>query len=77
MPYGSICCTFHQLKYSYPNCSSKKKTRATQNSLTEVKGNTDQENGSKAENDKTEIATGLGRRKREEIYRKVGSNWQP
>ena len=32
------------------------------------------ENGPKAEKDKTERATGLGRRTREEIYRKVGSN---
>ena len=34
MPFGSICCTYHQLKYSYPNRSNKnKKTRATQKSL--------------------------------------------
>ena len=34
-----------------------------------------QENGPKAEKDKTERATGLGRRTREEItYRKMGSN---
>ena len=36
-----------------------------------------QENGPKAEKDKTErvtLLTGLGRRTREEIYRKVGSN---
>ena len=34
-----------------------------------------QENGPKAEKNKTERATGLGRRTRQEI--KVGSNWQP
>ena len=34
MPYGSICCTYLQLKYSCPNRSKNtKKTRATQNSL--------------------------------------------
>ena len=34
VPYGSIGCTYHQLKPSYPNRSKKKKkTRATQKSL--------------------------------------------
>ena len=37
----------------------------------QVLGKTDQENGPKAERrDKTEIATGLGRRTRQEIYKK-------
>ena len=79
VPYGRILCTYHQLKYSSPNCSNekKKKTRATQKSLpfrkwrfTEKRG---QENGPKAEKDKTERVTGLSRRTREEC-RKVGSN---
>ena len=56
-------------------------TRATQKSPPfrkwRFRGKKDQENGPKAETDKTEIATGLGKRTREEIYRKVGSNWQP
>ena len=75
MPYGSIiCCTYHQLKYSSPNRSNK--TKKTPKSHTkeptfqkmEVMGKTDQENGPKAEKDKTELATGLGRRIREEIF---------
>ena len=33
MPYGSIGCTYRQLKYSSPNYSNKKKTRATQKSV--------------------------------------------
>ena len=37
----------------------------------EVQEKKSQENGPKVEKDKTERATGLGRR-----YRKVGSNWQ-
>ena len=54
--------------------------RATQKSLPFRKngglGKTkrDQENGPKAEKDKTEISTGLGE-EQERRYRKVGSNW--
>ena len=77
MPYGSICCTYHQLKYSSPN-RSKTKTRATLKSLPfgkrrfrekEVRS---KENGpKKAEKDKTEKATGLSKERR---HRKVGLN---
>ena len=42
----------------------------------EIWGQKSRENGPKAEKDKTERATGLGRRQ-ERRYRKVGSNWQP
>ena len=61
---------YHQLKYSSPNCSHKKRTRATQKSPPFRKGglgNKDQQNGPKAKKDKTEIVTGLGKRTREEI----------
>ena len=70
VPYGGICCTYHQLKYSSPNRSKKPKTRGTQKSLPFGKWRfkeTGQENGPKAEKTKTERATGLGRRTREEI----------
>ena len=40
----------------------------------EVMGKRGQENGPKAEKDKTERVKGLSRRTREEIYKKVGSN---
>ena len=40
----------------------------------EVLGKRSQENGPKAEKGKTKRATGPGRRTREEIYKKVGSN---
>ena len=36
VPYDSICCTYHQLKYSTPNRS--KKTRATQRAYLSVIG---------------------------------------
>ena len=72
MPYGSICCTYQQLKYSSPNRSkNNSKTRATQKSLPFGKWRfrgKGQESGPKAENDKTERAAGLDRiRTREEI----------
>ena len=71
VPYGSIFCTYHQLKYSSPNHSKKQnKTKATQKSQPFGKWRfreRDQENGPKAEMDKTERATGLGRRTKEEI----------
>ena len=72
MPYGSTGCTYHQLKYSFSNHSNNnKKTRATQKSLPlgkwRFRGKNDQGNGPKAEKEKTERATGLGRRTREEL----------
>ena len=77
MPHGSICCTYHQLKYSSPNLSNKppKKTRATQKSLPFGKWRFREKevrewakgNGPKPEKDKTERAAGLGRRTGEEI----------
>ena len=71
MPYGSICCTHHQLKYSSPNRSNKNKKQEPHKSLPfgkwRFREKTDQENEPKAEKDKTERATGLGRRIREEI----------
>ena len=57
MPFGSICCTYHQLKYWSPNRSKKQKQRATQTSLP----------FRKAEKGQTERATGQDRRTREEI----------
>ena len=71
---NNICCTYHQLKYSYLNHSNKLKTKTRAN-LSENGGlgkNISQENGPKAEKDKTERATGLGRRTKEEICRKGG-----
>ena len=53
----SAICTYYQLKYSSPNCSKKKKTRATQKSLplrkwTFREKELSQENGPKAEKEK-------------------------
>ena len=71
MPHGSICCTYHQLKYSSPNRSNKQKDKSHTKEPTfrkiEVMGKRVQENGQIAEKDKTVRATGLGRRTREEI----------
>ena len=65
MPCG---CTYYQLKYSSPNRSHKEKGKNhTKEPKMEVYGKRGQENGPKAEKDKTERATGLGRRTREEI----------
>ena len=33
MPYDTICCTYHQQKYSSPNRSTNKKTRDTKKNL--------------------------------------------
>ena len=71
MPYGSICCTYHQLKCSSPNCANKQNTtRATQKNLPFGKWRFVEEkvrrNGPKAEKDNTARATGLGKRTREE-----------
>ena len=81
MSYGSIGRTYHQLKYSSPNRSNKNiiKSHTKEPTFQKMKvlGKTDQENLPKAEKDKIEIAAGLGRRTRDDIYRKVGSNWQP
>ena len=72
LPYGSICCTYHQLKYSSDRSNKNKKTRATQKSLPIGKWRFREKEVTagewpKAEKDKTERATGLGRRTREEI----------
>ena len=69
VPYGSLGCTYHQLKYSSPNRSNKTKT-ATQKSLPFRKlrfREKHQENRPKAEKDKTEIAARLGRRTKKGI----------
>ena len=62
-----------QLKYSSPNRS--KKQRATKNSLSfrkwRFRAGKSQENGQNAEQEKTERATGLGRRTKEEVYQSV------
>ena len=61
MPYGSICCTYHQLKYSSPNHSKElNKSHTIEPTLQkmEVYGKRSQENGLKAEKGKTERATG-------------------
>ena len=63
VPYSSICCTYHQLKYSSPNLSKKNQEPTFQ----KMEGKRGQVNGPKAEKDKTERATGLCRRTREEI----------
>ena len=71
MPYGSTCCTYHQLKYSSPNRSNKNKKQEPHKRahLSENGGigKKRQENGPKAQKDKIERATGLARRTREEI----------
>ena len=61
MPYGSIRCTYHQLKYSSPKRSKEEEKRAY---LSENggAGKSYQENGLTAEKDKTEKVTGIGRR---------------
>ena len=64
-------------KYSSPNRPTKKQTRATQKSHTkeptfrekmDVQRKRDQENGPKAQKDKTETATGLARQKNKRAY---------
>ena len=72
VPYGSSCCTYRQLKYSSPNRSKQKQkdkshTKEPTFPKMEVWGESGQENVPKAEKDKTERATGLGRRTSEEI----------
>ena len=68
MPYGSICCTYHQLKYLSPNRSKRLKTQEPHkiSYLLENGGLGKKKSGElpKAEKDKTEWATGLGRRTR-------------
>ena len=70
LPYGSICCTCHQLKYSSPNRSNQKQTKKTSHTKEptfrkmEVRGKRSQANGPKAEKGPTERATRLGRRAR-------------
>ena len=62
MSYGSICFTHHQLKYSSPNRSTtttKTRKRFREKEVRRM--------GQEHEKDKTERATGLGRRTREEI----------
>ena len=73
MRYGSICCTYHQLKYSSPNRSNKqKKPRDAQKSLPFGKWRFREKEvrrtGQKKKN-KTERATGLGIRTKGEIQK--------
>ena len=78
MLYGSICCTYHQLKYSSPNRSKKQNKNHTKSppfGKWRFRGKRGQENGPKAETDKTERATGLGRRKRGESWIKL-TGWR-
>ena len=78
---AALCFTYHQLKYSSPNRSKKpNKSHTKEPTFRKKEGLAKKrlgEYGPKAEKDKTESAKGLGRRTREEIYREVGSNWQP
>ena len=73
---ATLCSTYHQLKYSSLN-RSKEKTGEKSHTKElifremEVYGKIIPENGPKAEKDKTERATGLDRRTKQE---KVGSN---
>ena len=63
MPHGRICCTYHQVKASSPNRSKQKShTKEPTFRKMEVCGKRSQENGPKVEKEKTERATGLGRR---------------
>ena len=64
VPYGSVCCTYNQLKYSSPNRPNKKRQEPHKRAyLSENAGlgkkKRGQENGSKAEKVQTERATGL------------------
>ena len=68
MPFGSIGCTYHQLKYSSPNRSKKPKKRATQQSLPFGKWKFGKKEVRRM-GQKTERATGLDRRTREEIQK--------
>ena len=77
MPYGSICCTYHQLKYSSPDRSNKQKRQQPHKRayLSENGDLAKKRSGECAKirkEEDREIATGQGRRTREEIYRKVG-----
>ena len=70
MPYGSICYTCHQLKYSSPNRSNPKKkdkSHTKEPTFRSENGGLGREKevrrmGQKAEKEKTERATGLGRK---------------
>ena len=79
VPYGSICCTYHQLNYSSPNRSNntkKDKSRTIDPTFwkMEVYGKRGRENGPKTDKDKTKRATGLGRRTLGEIQIAMGAD---
>ena len=63
VPYDSIkvCCTYHQLKYSFPNRSKKKKIHTKEPTFRKMEdqGKRSQDNGPNAEKDKTERTTAL------------------
>ena len=67
VPYGSICCTYHQLKYSYPNRSRKTTTKATQKSLPFGKRRFREKEVRRMGQKQKRRATGLGRRKKDEV----------
>ena len=70
MLHKSIWCTYHQVKYSSPDRSKNNKSQTKEPTFRkmEVYGKRSQENGSKAEMDKTEREKGLGRRTIERGY---------
>ena len=67
VPYGSICCTYHPLKYSSPNGSSKHSKRQEPHKRAYLSGNgglgkkISREWAKSKKKDKAERATGLGR----------------
>ena len=62
MTCGSIGCTYHQIKYSFPNLSNKiKRQEPYKRAYFSENGGFGKKNGPKAEKYKTERATGLSR----------------
>ena len=69
MPYGSIGCTYHLLKYSSPNRSKTNKQEPHQRAyLLENGGLGKNKSGKWAKSRKRIRATGPGRRTKEDIY---------
>ena len=66
-----ICCTYHQLKYSSPNRSKKQNKSHTNEVYLSENGGFGKKNRlgewANSKKGKIERATGLGRRKKEEI----------
>ena len=72
VPYGSICCTYHQLKYSSHNLSNKQKDKSDAKKPTFRKMEV---MGEKTIGAKSRKGYDRTRQKNKRRYRTVGSNW--